>query len=122
MLVGRSLSELGRTLCWTDLRAFISTLGVESNFWRKLAPEETAKAARKAEILRMDNQLLTLIYDAIWDVAYARSGSKDSVPRLLNELLAGIESSAGKDTADRTDRDSKARDVAADMRSLRSKQ
>ena len=122
MLVGRSLSELGRTLRWTDLRAFISTLGVESNFWRKLAPEETAKAARKAEILQMDNQLLTLIHDAIWDVAYARSGSKESVPRLLNELLAGIESPAGNDTSDKPDRDSKARDVAAEMRSLRSKQ
>ncbi len=117
MLVGRSLSELGRTLRWTDLRAFMGTLGVESHFWKKIAPEASAKAARKAEFLRVENQLLTMVHDAIWDVAYAGSGSEHRPPRLLSQLLESIDGPAEGVSNPAMDRDDQAREVAARMRS-----
>lgn len=119
MMIGRSLSELGRTLRWTDLRAFMGTLGVESHFWRKIAPEATAKAARKADFLRVENQLLTMVHDAIWDVAYASSGSDHRPPRLLAHLLESIDGPSKVEAGTAVDRDAKARDVAARMRSQR---
>lgn len=119
MLVGRSLSELGTTLRWTDLRAFMASLGVESTFWRKIAPEATEKAARKAQILRVETQLLTMIYDAIWDVMYARVGSEHRPPRLLDQLLERLNGVDKPETSQAADRDAAARDVAARMRAQR---
>ncbi|MDN6199375.1 hypothetical protein [Corynebacterium flavescens] len=118
MLVGRSLSELGHTLRWTDLRAFISTQSTASNFWRAIAPEEATEAQRRTELLKLPNQLLTMIHDAIWDVAYARAGADHRPPRLLADLLAGGESpSAEAAPASDVEREEKARTVAAQMRS-----
>lgn len=121
MAVGRSLSEVGRSLMWTDLRAFMGSLGSESNFWRKVAPEAAEKATRKKELMRVENQLLMSLHDALWDIAYAQAGSEDRLPRLLSTLL---DSADGADSAGVAvgDRDVAARDVAASMRRERGDQ
>ena len=87
MAVGRSLSEVGYSLTWTDIRAFMSSLGSESNFWQRVAPEAAEKVSRKKEILRIDNQLLMALHDALWDIAYAQAGSDQKLPRMLSTLL-----------------------------------
>ena len=90
----------------------MASLGAESNFWRKVAPEAAEKASRKKELMRVDNQLLMSLHDALWDIAYAQAGSKERLPRLLSTLVDGVDSSS----AESGDRDSAARDVAASMR------
>lgn len=101
----------------------MGTLGVESYFWKKIAPEATAKAARKADFLRVENQLLTMVHDAIWDVAYAGSGSEHRPPRLLIQLLESIDG-PGEDNEKpavdpAADPDVRAREIAARIRSER---
>lgn len=115
MAVGRSLSEVGRSLTWTDLRAFMASLGSESNFWRKVAPEAAEKASRKKELMRVDNQLLMSLHDALWDIAYAQAGSEDRLPRLLSTLIDGDSGGEGSAVRERVS-EAESRDVAASMR------
>lgn len=115
--IGRSLSELGRSLRWTDLRAFLGSLGVESNFWAAVAPEVTARARRRAELMKIDNQLLMMVYDAVWDTAYASAGSDHRPQRLLQELLGRIEGGESMAVPEVVDRDGQARSVAEKLRS-----
>lgn len=123
MMVGRSLSELGRGLRWTDLRAFISVLGVESNFWKRTSPEGAAKAAKQKEVLSIHNQLLTMIHDAVWDVAYAQAGSEERRPRLLDEVLSAVVGVEKEEVASsEVDREAGAREVAEMFRRQRAEQ
>lgn len=112
MRVGRSLSEVGRSLTWTDLRAFIATLGAESYFWKKVAPEAAAKQAQRAEIMQVSNQLLMTIHDTLWDIAHAQAGSEERTPRLLSQLIGDTGSSGAGSSEDVA----VAREVAASMR------
>lgn len=71
---GRSLSELGRTLRWSDVKAMLLHLPATSHSRRLLAPE----AARAAEWTTPLMLLLGQMYDA-WEIdALLRRGVEES--------------------------------------------
>ncbi|MCK2200178.1 hypothetical protein [Corynebacterium callunae] len=93
---------------------------MESNFWAAVAPEVTARARQRAELMKIDNQLLMMIHDALWDIAYASAGSDRTSPRMLQELLARVDGEAPKaevEAGTAVDRDGQARSVAEKLRS-----
>lgn len=115
---GRSLSELGRTLRWSDLKAMLIHLPDTAHVRRVLAPE----AARLAEWMTPTNILLGALYDA-WEVdALIRKGVPDEqlptrgvLDRIINPDPKRVEAAPARSSVG--EREKKAREAAARIRS-----
>lgn len=66
MATGRSLSELGTTLRWSDLNAFLIHLPSTSHTRAQLAPDLTEETLRLEQWTRPEMLLLGIFYDA-WE-------------------------------------------------------
>lgn len=77
------MSELGRGLRWTDLRALILTLDPRSHFKRALDPRK----ATLAEWSTPQVQLLASLWDQNLHLAYARAGQEAPQGSILDSVL-----------------------------------
>lgn len=123
---GRSLSELGKTLRWTDIEALLLHLPSTSHVRRKIAPE----AARAAEWTTPTAQLLGAIYDHVERTELERRGVPEEhlpdtvISRVLTadaqpqqeEDDASAPNKGKKQVTTVADRDKTAREAAARIR------
>lgn len=122
---GRSLSELGKTLRWSDVEAMLLHLPATSHVRRKLSPD----AARAAEWTTPTAQLLGALYDHAERTDWERRGiPRENFPdtiisRVLNaddqpaqEVEGEEKSQAQKPVTTVADRDKTAREAAARVR------
>lgn len=73
---GRSLSELGRSMRWSDLRAFISFLPASSHFRREEEPEQARALAWLEGLSTPQAALLGDLVDLIETDMLLRAGQK----------------------------------------------
>lgn len=95
---GRSLSELGYSLRWTDIRALIKTLPAGSHFRREINPQ----AALAAEWSTPQVQLLGALYEQQIDHLFLQAGQEppQRVSFINSRLMAAADALVGDDVAD----------------------
>lgn len=87
---GRSLSELGRSMTWSDLRAFIRYLPADSHFRREEEPEETFKVAWLEQLATPQMAVLGEMFDLMQVDLLARAGQEPTVQKILSQLAARV--------------------------------
>lgn len=90
---GRSLSELGRSMRWSDLRAFIGFLPASSHFRREEEPEQARALAWVEGLSTPQAALLGDLVDLIEADMLLRAGQKPpdrtAIQRLAQRATAG---------------------------------
>lgn len=90
---GRSLSELGRSMRWSDLRAFIGFLPASSHFRREEEPEQARALAWLEGLSTPQAALLGDLVDLIEADMLLRAGQKPpdrtAIQRLAQRATAG---------------------------------
>lgn len=87
---GRSLSELGRTLRWTDLNALLIHLPATSHVHRVLSPDRAQLEARLEEWTSPEVVLLGALIDAQEAEILARAGEKPPAQGVVARMLQKI--------------------------------
>lgn len=62
---GRSLAELGKTMRWTDIRAFLLYAPPTSNYRRAVDPEEARREEYQLALMEPTNRLLGDVVDQL---------------------------------------------------------
>lgn len=88
---GRSLSELGRSMTWSDLRAFILHLPVTSHFWRKEEPERARQSAWAESLAAPHTIVLGLLYDMVETDLLLRAGQQPSELGIVQRLAGRVQ-------------------------------
>lgn len=83
---GRSLSELGRSMTWSDLRAFIYYLPASSHFRRKEDPEEASKIAWIEGLATPQSTLLGELYDLLETHLLVSAGQQRHLDPIVKRL------------------------------------
>nr|DAJ61529.1 MAG TPA: hypothetical protein [Caudoviricetes sp.] len=90
---GRSLSELGRSMRWSDLRAFIGFLPASSHFRREEEPEQARALAWLEGLSTPQAALLGDLVDLIEADMLLRAGQnppdRTAIQRLAQRATAG---------------------------------
>lgn len=87
---GRSLSELGRSMTWSDLRAFILHLPVTSHFWRKEEPERARQSAWVESLAAPHTIVLGQLYDLMETDLLLRAGQQPSELGIVQRLAGRV--------------------------------
>lgn len=97
------MGELGRTMRWSDLRAFVNHLPATSHFWRAEEPEEAARLAWVEGLATPQSLLLGELYDLVDWYIMARAGQQPNEPivQRMSQRVMGERSreTGGKDAA-----------------------
>ena len=88
---GRSLSELGRSMTWSDLRAFILHLPVTSHFWRKEEPERARQSAWVESLAAPHTIVLCQLYDLLETDLLLRAGQQPSEVGIVQRLAGRVQ-------------------------------
>lgn len=96
---GRSLSELGRTLTWVDLRAFVKYLPPSSHFRQAEHPDLARQLHWAQRLAEPDVVLLGDIYDLLEAQMYLRAGQSPpettSLQRFAQRLMTAGQDQQG---------------------------
>ena len=93
---GRSLSELGRTMTWSDLRAFVEHLPMTSHFWRKEEPEQAKLIAWVEGLATPHVAVVGELYDLVERHVFPTVGAEPILQRMQQRALDSLRQKAGE--------------------------
>lgn len=83
---GRSLSELGRSMTWSDLRAFITHLPPTAHYWRMEEPDRAMQSAWAEALSTPQTILLGQLFDLLETDILLRAGQQPSETGIITRL------------------------------------
>lgn len=113
---GRSLSELGRTMRWSDLRAFIGFLPASSHFRREEEPEQARALSWIEGLSTPQAALLGEMVDLIEADMLLRAGQKPPEQTAIQRLAQRVTAGEKKPTAPRPTAKGKKRKTSEEIR------
>lgn len=96
MECGRSLSELGRSMTWSDLRAFILHLPLTSHFWCKEEPEKARQSAWVESLAAPHTIVLGQLYDLMEADFLLRAEQQPSEVGIVQRLAGRVREPRGE--------------------------
>ncbi|WP_257202290.1 hypothetical protein [Corynebacterium cystitidis] len=89
---GRSLGELGRSLRWTDMRAFLAHLPVDSHTAEAMDPEGIRDRRIIAELLTPRTQFVAAVHDSLESAVLGLAGARAEsgiIKRIAKHIMQG---------------------------------
>ncbi|WP_257160408.1 hypothetical protein [Corynebacterium cystitidis] len=86
---GRSLGELGRSLRWTDMRAFLAHLPVDSHTAEAMDPEGIRDRRIIAELLTPRTQFVAAVHDSLESAVLGLAGAR-AESGIIKRIAHGI--------------------------------